>query len=104
MNPCHLKITQVFAIFEYRAKYMSDLEILEKTGTDAVKRLRKQKLASGKPFMINSKDLSATQSYLEYPDGSISIVTVAPDSRSFITVRKLTADEAQSVLRQHDLL
>ncbi|MGN6398483.1 MAG: hypothetical protein ACTHMI_23135 [Mucilaginibacter sp.] len=76
---------------------MSELEILEKIGTDAVLRLRKKKLAAGKPFMINSKDLPSTQSYLEYPDGSINIVTVAADSRSFEIVRKLSDKEAQSV-------
>jgi len=83
---------------------MSDLEVLEKTGTDAVKRLRKRKLASGKPFMINSKDLPAKQSYLEYPNGTIAIVTIGSDARSFVTLRTLTRAEARLVLRQHDLL
>jgi len=83
---------------------MSDLEILEKTGTEAVRRLRKRKLASGKPFMINSKDLPVKQSYLEYPDNSISIVTVAPDSRSFVTITTLTRNQAQSVRRRFNLL
>jgi hypothetical protein len=83
---------------------MSDLEVLEKTGTDAVKRLRKQELAAGNTFMINSKDLPSTQSYLEYPDSTISIVTVAPDSRSFVTVRKLSSSQAQAVRRRFNLL
>ena len=83
---------------------MSDLEVLEKTGTEAVKRLRKRKLASGKPFMINSKELPVKQSYLEYPDNTISIVTVAPDSRSFTTVRKLSDTQAQSIRRRFNLL
>ncbi len=83
---------------------MSDLEVLEKTGTDAVKRLRKHELEAGNPFMINSKDLPATQSYLEYPDSTISIVTVAPDSRSFVTVRKLSGSQAQTVRRRFNLL
>ncbi|MDP9081217.1 MAG: hypothetical protein M3O71_27695 [Bacteroidota bacterium] len=82
---------------------MSDLEVLEKTGTEAVKQLRKQKLAAGKPFMINSKDLPATQSYLEYPDSSINIVTIAPDLHSFNIVRKLSTSEAQSVRHQYNL-
>jgi hypothetical protein len=77
---------------------MSDLEVLENIGTAAVKRLRKQELAAGFPFMINSKDLPSTQSYMEYPDGTINIVTVATDKHSFDTVRKLSDDEAQ-VLR-----
>lgn len=83
---------------------MSDLEILEKTGTDAVKRLRKKELEAGNPFMINSKELPAKQSYLEYPDHTISIVTVAPDSRSFTIVRKLSYTQAQSVRHRFNLL
>jgi hypothetical protein len=76
---------------------MSDLEVLEKIGTDAVLKLRRDKLATGKPFMINSTDLPSKQSYLEYPDGSINIVTVASDTRSFDVIRKLSNKEAESV-------
>lgn len=83
---------------------MSDLEVLEQTGTDAVKRLRKQELEAGNPFMINSKDLPAKQSYLEYPDSTISIVTVADDARSFATVRKLSARQAQIVRHRFNLV
>ncbi|MCO5945998.1 hypothetical protein [Mucilaginibacter flavidus] len=83
---------------------MSDLEILEKKGTDAVLRLRSNKLAAGKPFMINSKDLPSKQSYLEYPDGSINIVIVAADARSFEIIRKLSDKEAQSVRYGFNLL
>ena len=32
---------------------MSDLEVLEQTGTEAVKRLRKKELEAGNTFMIN---------------------------------------------------
>ena len=44
---------------------MSDLEVLENVGTAAVKRLRKQELAAGFPFMINSKDLPSIQCYMD---------------------------------------
>ncbi|HEY5325989.1 MAG TPA: hypothetical protein VIJ27_03235 [Mucilaginibacter sp.] len=82
---------------------MSDLEVLENIGTDAVKRLRKQKLESGRPFMINSKELPSKQSYMEYPDKTISIVTAGLDSRSFITLRKLSEAEAGAIRKQFDL-
>jgi len=82
---------------------MSDLEILNKTGTDAVTRLRQRTLAAGEPFMINSKDLPATQSYLEYPDHSISIVTVASDLHSFDIVRKLSNTEARAIRSRFNL-
>jgi hydrogenase maturation factor HypF (carbamoyltransferase family) len=53
---------------------MTALQIIEKKGNDAVRRLRLQKLRSGHPFMINSNDLESYQCYLEYPDGSIKLV------------------------------
>ena len=82
---------------------MSDLEVLENIGTAAVMELRKKKLASGKPFMINSNDLPSKQSYMEYPDGTISVVTVAPNERSFITIRTLSVAEAQTVRNDNNL-
>jgi len=82
---------------------MSELEVLNKTGTDAVMRLRQRTLAAGEPFMINSKDLPDSQSYLEYPDHSISIVTVASDLHSFDTVRKLSDIEVQAIRRKFNL-
>jgi len=82
---------------------MSNLEVLENIGTAAVKRLRQQELAAGFPFLINSKDLPSKQSYLEYPDGSISIVTVAANKHAFDTVRKLSADEANALRARFNL-
>jgi len=82
---------------------MSDLEVLENIGTAAVMQLRKDKLASGKSFMINSEELPAKQSYMEYPDGTINIVTIAANERSFVTIRKLSDTEAQAVRHQFNL-
>jgi len=82
----------------------TDLQTLEKSGTDAVKRLRKQKLEAGVPFMINSNELPSKQSYMEYPDKSMTIVTIATDQHSFEIVRKLSDDEANSVRRRYKLL
>ena len=82
---------------------MSDLEVLENIGTAAVMQLRKEKLASGKSFMINSEALPPKQSYMEYPDGTISIVAVAPDERSFVIISKLSTAQAQSVRHRFNL-
>jgi hypothetical protein len=76
---------------------MSELEILENIGTVAVLELRKKKLTSGQPFMINSDDLPSKQSYMEYPDGSINIVTISSNERSFTIIRKLSFEEAKQV-------
>lgn len=82
---------------------MSDLEVLENIGTAAVLQLRREKLAAGKSFMINSSELPAKQSYMEYSDGSIGIVTIAPDGRSFNTLRGLSDDEAVAVRNRFNL-
>lgn len=50
---------------------MLTLQNIEKKGTEAVKRLRIQKLEKGLPFIINSKELPSNQCYLEYPGGTI---------------------------------
>lgn len=82
---------------------MSELEVLEHIGTAAVKRLRKSKLSAGKPFMINSDDLPSGQSYLEYPDGTIRIVKVSADSRSFTMLAELDGDQAKIVRIRHGI-
>jgi hypothetical protein len=77
---------------------MNELERLAKIGTDAVLELRKRELAAGRTFMINAKELPSTHAYIEYPDGTITIETLAPYScTSFIVIRKLSASEAQTL-------
>jgi hypothetical protein len=74
---------------------MGTIEELTEIGKTVVKRLRKQKLENGKPFLIWSAELPKDQSYLEFPDRTIKIVTVAPDLKSFTVLRELTASQAQ---------
>ncbi|HEX3934325.1 MAG TPA: hypothetical protein VHW43_06570 [Puia sp.] len=66
---------------------MTLLQTIGKKGTDAVKRLRLQKLARGYPFMINTKDLESNQCYLEYPDGTIALVFLPKSATSFTAIR-----------------
>jgi len=82
----------------------ADLKVLEITGAEAVKRLRKRKLAAGKPFMINAKDLPVKQSYLEYPDNTISLVTIAEDQHSFTVLRNLSGNEATAIRLRFNLI
>ena len=58
---------------------MGTIEELKEISGTVVRRLRKQKLDKGQTFMIWSGELPKNQSYLEYPDNSIKIVSVAPD-------------------------
>jgi len=83
---------------------MSGMEIIENVGTDAVRRLRSAKLNAGKPFMINSKDLPSQQSYMEFPDNTVKIVSVAANGQSFVTVVELSLEEANAVRSKYNLI
>lgn len=82
---------------------MTTLQIIEKTGNEAVQKLRLQKLRNGYPFMINSKDLESNQCYLEYPDGSIQLVYLKNASREFTRIRVLSPSEELSLRSRYGL-
>ena len=56
-------------------------------GTNAVKKLRREKLNRGLPYMINSSELPVEQCYLEYPTGIIKLVELSKTTRNFNTIR-----------------
>ncbi len=73
---------------------MSTITTTSRKGTNAVRKLREQKLRNGMPFMINVKELSTNQCYLEYPNGTIKLITVIHSTRDIDVVRELTSIEA----------
>ena len=77
---------------------MTELQIIEKVGNEAV-----QKLRSGLPFMINSKDLEPNQFYWEYPEGSINLVFLKYAAKGFAVIRTLSASEGFSLRRRYGL-
>ncbi|HRD57437.1 MAG TPA: hypothetical protein PK504_05280 [Ferruginibacter sp.] len=79
---------------------MSTVEITSKKGSNAVRKLREQKLRNGLPFMINVKELSTNQCYLEYPNGSIKLVSVVHSSREIDVIRELTLIEASHLRKR----
>lgn len=79
---------------------MSTVKITSRRGTNAVKKLREQKLRNGLPFMINVKELSTNQCYLEYPNGSIKLITVVPSTRDINVIRELTSIEASHLRKR----
>ena len=79
------------------------IEEIEKNGTEAVKQLRLKKLQNGHPFMINTKDLPGNQCYLEYPDGSISLVTMIKSAKDFTVIRILTEGEVKHIRTRYNL-
>ena len=65
-----------------------------------VRKLRDQKLRNGIPFMINVKELSSHQCYLEYPDGVIKLVSVVSTSREINVVKVLNTSDANSLRKR----
>ena len=69
----------------------------------AVRELRRNKLAHGQSFMINSKNLPQGQCYIEYPDGHISLATLNHTKSYFTIVRELSAMEVSNLRNQFEL-
>jgi hypothetical protein len=76
---------------------------LEKSGTAAIKHLRESKLKSGQPFMINSNELPSGQCYLEYPDGSIVLVTLCRNTSDFKVINKYSSKEISQIRKKYQL-
>jgi len=70
---------------------MGTIEELKTVGNSVVRKLRRQKLEQGKPFLIWSNKLPKDQSYLEYPDHSIKVAMVSPNLKSFTIVRECSS-------------
>ncbi len=93
MSSCVLGNSRFMSTFEY----MSTIELTSKKGTDAGKKLREKKLGNGLPFMINARELSSDQCYLEYPDGSIKLVTVSHSTQEINVIFELSQVEANNL-------
>jgi hypothetical protein len=76
---------------------MTALQTIEQIGNTAVQKLRLQKLRSGNPFMINSKELEPNQCYLEYPDGTIQLVYLKNAAKDFTIIRVLSVSEEEVI-------
>jgi hypothetical protein len=77
--------------------------MLEARANDAIRKLRKQKLSQGIPFMINSDELPTYQCYLEYPDGNIKLVTASNETLDFKVVRLLNSRERKRLRHKYNL-
>lgn len=82
---------------------MSAINTTANKGTNAVKKLREQKLRNGLPFMINVDELSSDQCYLEYPNGSIKLINIVPTSREINIIRELSPLEANNLRNRFHL-
>jgi hypothetical protein len=76
---------------------MATLEIVSGKGTNAVRKLREQKLKMGLPFMINTEELASNECYLEYPDGSIKLIAIMHAANDINVIRELTKREAEKL-------
>ncbi len=50
--------------------------------------------------MIYSKELLSNQCYLEYPDGTIKLVTFTKAAMDFSIIRELTSPEVNSLRKK----
>jgi hypothetical protein len=82
---------------------MNEVHELEQRGTNAVRQLRINRLRQGYPFMISSRSLPSNQSYLEYPEGKIMLVTYTRNAKDFTEVRELSRQEISRLREQFDL-
>ncbi|MBS0031503.1 hypothetical protein ACTJJ0_22690 [Chitinophaga sp. 22321] len=76
---------------------MRPLTEIEKRAQLAVQKVRAESLSSGKTFMIYDKDLPDGKYYMEYPDGSVKIVTPSQKLKDFIVEKVLTRRQADLV-------
>lgn len=65
-----------------------------------VKKLRDQKLRAGLPFMINVKELSSNQCYLEYPNGVIKLVSIISATRDINVIKELNTSDANNLRKR----
>jgi hypothetical protein len=77
---------------------------LENNGLKAVQILRKTKLSKGQPFMINSRQLPSNQCFLEFPEGSIKVVTIDKKENEFVVLKELSAEEILEVRKKYKLI
>ena len=83
---------------------MTKIEQIQKLNSDVVRKLRINKLAAGKPFMINAKNLPSNQSYLEFPDHSIKLVGISANQRDFTVISVLGKKEAMQIRKFYHLI
>lgn len=53
--------------------------------------------------MISSRSLPKDQSYLEYPEGRMELVTYKRDAKDFTTLRVLSHEETSNIRDQFEL-
>jgi len=76
---------------------MRQLTEIEKRAQIAVSKLRKETLEKGEPFMIYSKDLPERMYYMEYPDGTMKIVTASHKLKDFVVEKELLPEQADLI-------
>jgi len=73
---------------------------IERRANKAIKTLRTAKLNSNIPFMINTELLPQGHCYMEYPDGSIKVVTIDRAICDFKIVSELSKKQADSLRKK----
>lgn len=76
---------------------MRPLTEIEKLAQKAIIRLRAESLQNGNTFMTYDPDLPTGQYYMEYPDGTMKIVTASRKDMDFIVEKELTQAQADLI-------
>ena len=76
---------------------MESIKEIEILGTNAVKKLRRNRLSRGDFFMINSNSLPSDHCYLEYPGGSIKLAIYESGAKNFTILRELETEESSNL-------
>ena len=80
------------------------LKEMERHGYEAVRKLRKQKLESGVPFMIYANDLPTNSCYLEFADGSIKLARINKMQNDFEILESLPSQEVDRLREKYKLI
>lgn len=84
----------------------AELAVKEKKYLNTIKTLRLRNFSNNLPFLMLSESLPNGQSYLEFPDGKITIHKVLARGSTIgtRTVRTLGSREADQIRKQYGLL
>lgn len=68
-----------------------------------IKKLRLDNFKKGYSFLIHGDDLPDDQTYMEHPDGRITVEQLTDSNHSFVFIRELGKQESNRLRKQYGL-
>lgn len=83
-------------------------KLLEKTAripkvNPVIAKLRLDNFKKGYHFLIHGEDLPKDQTYMEHPDGRITVEQLTDSSHSFVFIRELSKEESDRLRKNYGL-